>query len=225
MTKRLLPLVSGAIAVAALSTFSQIRMEAGVVAGLSMFHESMHNGYSPMGPINFDTVDDTKTGFVGGIVFDINFLNIISIEPGLVYSQRGGQTSLQETLVNPSGEITDKTVIFKENFDYLAIPIHAKVKWPGPIVRPYALGGINLAFLLSAKEENGSDPALKISYLNSTAFAIDLGGGIEFDLPVVIPYLEYVYDLGVSNLLTNHTDDQSLKTSGSEIKAGIRFKL
>lgn len=61
--------------------------------------------------------------------------------------------------------------------------------------------------------------------VSSIAFGLDLGAGIEFSLPVVIPFVEYVYDLGLSNILKNTVGDESQKTSGSEIKAGLKFKF
>jgi len=63
----------------------------------------------------------------------------------------------------------------------------------------------------------------RVELLNAISFGLDLGAGLEFDLPVIIPYLEFVYDFGLTNIEKNLPSDASLKTSGSELRAGIRF--
>jgi len=179
--------------------FAQVSIQPGVVAGLSLFTETAKNNGTSVST-------DTRTGPVAGVVMDIAIFKMVSIEPGLVYSERGGRKP-------------------ELNLAYLAIPVHAKLKWPGmPVISPYALAGINLAFLLASNIA----PIVGSPFtdgMSSIAFGLDLGAGIEFPLPVVIPFVEYVYDLGLSNILRNTVGDESQKTSGSEIKAGLRFKF
>jgi len=219
-------LAAGLVALAPLSSLAQVHMQWGVCGGLSLFHESIH--YSDLDG-TVDIVSEKRTGFTAGIVFDLCILNIIAIEPGIVYSQRGGQFSVQETQIPSGGDqlvLTGNSILDKHKLDFLAIPVHARMLWPGlPIVKPYALAGINLAFLLSAKEEFASASNDISSKINSTAFALDFGAGCEFQLPVIVPFIEYVYNLGMTNLNKNPVGDASQKTSGSEIKAGLRFKF
>ena len=205
MNKRLLGIAVGVLVMINASAFAQVKSQVGVVAGLSMYSEEMSGG-------GMSQSTDTKTGFVGGVVINFGILNLFSIEPGVLYSMRGGkETSGSETVT--------------ENLSYLAIPVHAKLKWPGlPIASPYALAGVNLAFLLSGKDESSLGGSLDFtSQANALSFGLDLGAGLEFDLPVIIPYLEFVYDFGLTNIVKNSPSDASLKTSGSELRAGIRF--
>ena len=205
MNKWPLVIAVGALVLINASAFAQIKSQVGVVAGLSIYSEEASGG-------GMSQSTDTKTGFVGGVVINFGILNLFSIEPGVLYSMRGGQSTYQ-------GETQ------KDNLSYLAIPVHAKLKWPGlPIVSPYALAGVNLAFLLSAKDEystGGSDDFT--SQVNPVSFGFDFGAGLEFDLPVIIPYLEFVYDLGLTNIAKDIPSDSSIKTSGSELRVGIRF--
>jgi opacity protein-like surface antigen len=205
MNKRFLSLAVSILVVINASAFAQIKSQVGVVAGLSMYSEEISGEGASQS-------SDTKTGFVGGIVIDFGILNLFSIEPGVLYSMRGGQSTYE-------GET------FKHNLSYLAIPVHAKLKWPGlPIVSPYALAGVNLAYLLSANQASSSGISNDFaSEVNSVSFGIDFGAGLEFDLPVLIPYLEFVYDLGLTNIAKNIPSDASIKTSGSELRVGIRF--
>jgi hypothetical protein len=209
------------MALTTLSSFAQIHFQAGVVGGLSMFHEILH--YSDRG----NNTNQTKTGFVGGVVLDADFLSVMSIESGILYSQRGGQSSL-DLMQYQNGQIVNSgnIIFYKNNLDVFAIPVHAKLKWPGlPIISPYALGGINAAFLVFARVDDGTSSRDFSSDINSMALAVDFGAGIEFELPAFIPFIEYTYDLGITNLLINPYNGVSLKTSGSEIKAGMRFRL
>jgi hypothetical protein len=224
MKKRFIWLTTGLVALAPLSTLAQVHMQWGAMGGLGMFNESIH--YSdPNGA--FDTVNEIRTGLTAGVVFDLCVLNFIAIEPGIVYSQRGGQFSVQETQVGGDQIVlTGNSILDKHKLDFLAIPIHARLLWPGlPIVKPYALAGMNLAFLLSAKEEFASASNDISSKIKSTALTLDFGVGCEFQLSVFSPFVEYVYNLGMTNLNKNPVGNASLKTSGSEIKAGFRFKL
>jgi hypothetical protein len=207
MAKRFVGIVVGLVALVGTATQAQTHMEWGVNAGLSMFHETATQGSASIS-------NDTKTGLVAGAVLDIWILNILALEPGIAYSMRGGQFSMGTSGTG------------KENLAYLAIPFHGKVKWPGiPVLSPYALAGLNLGILLSAKADDGTTSEDFSSNVNPLAFGLDFGAGLDFDLPGIVPYIEFVYDLGVSNLAKNAPSDASMTTSGSEIKAGIRFKL
>jgi len=93
------------------------------------------------------------------------------------------------------------------------------------VLRPYVLAGLNFAFLLSAKTINDDNSSDVLKNISSFAFAMDFGGGIEISMPVIVPFIEYDYDAGISTIDKNLPKNASYTTSGSEIKAGIRFKL
>jgi opacity protein-like surface antigen len=211
MKKRLLLAAVGMILCLTASSFSQLSKQLGVTAGMSMYSATQKEGSSTT---NFDS----KTSIVAGAVFDISLLNIVSIEPGLVYSTRNSSYRMITTPFHSSRTI-------ENDFAYLAVPIHAKVRWPGmPVFKPYVLAGVNVGFLLSASSPGADTTDIK-SQCNNLDFGFDFGGGLEFDLPFIVPYIEYVYDLGMSNIIKNLTSNESFKLNGSEIKAGIRFKL
>ena len=53
-----------------------------------------------------------------------------------------------------------------------------------------------------------------------------IGGGVEFALPALTPFVEFVYYLGLTNVPKNNIiEDMTMKNSGWELKAGLRFKL
>jgi opacity protein-like surface antigen len=208
MNKRVLSIAVGAVVLLSTSVFAQVSVQPGITAGLSMFNEKTTSS----GGIT--TTIDTKTGMVAGAVLDIVIMKIFSIEPGILYSMRGGQAT------------DDHGVTTKDNLSYLAIPVHAKLKIPAtPVVGAYALAGVNLGILLSAKSTDGTSTDDRKGQFNSTDFGLDFGAGVELSLVKVVPFVEFVYDLGLSNIDKNATGDASTKTSGMELRAGLRFKM
>jgi hypothetical protein len=160
-------------------------------------------------------------GTVNGVVLDLSVLNIVSIEPGILYSMRGMK------MENSQDSITQTST---ENLSYLAIPVHLKLKYPSPLLKPYGLAGLNLGILLSAKgktEETGI-PAVEediADECNSIDFGLDFGAGVEFALPALTPFVEFVYYVGLTNVPKDMPDEVTMKNSGWELKGGLRFKL
>ena len=206
MNKRVLSSAVGAVVLLSASVFAQVSVQPGITAGLSSYSET-----ESIPGISVTT--DSKMGLVAGGVLDIVIMKMFSIEPAVVYSMRGGQVS-------------DAGVTAKLNLSYLAIPVHFKLKYPvTPIVSPYALAGVNVGILLSAKADDGTTSQDVKDSMNTTDFGIDLGAGVEFSASSVVPFVEIVYDIGLSNLAKDAPADVSAKTSGMEIKAGLRFKM
>ena len=50
-------------------------------------------------------------------------------------------------------------------------------------------------------------------------------GGVEFALLALTPFVEFVYYAGLTNVWKNIVEDMTMKKSGWELKAGLRFKL
>jgi opacity protein-like surface antigen len=114
------------------------------------------------------------------------------------------------------------------SFNYLAIPVHVKLKYPLPMVKLYALAGVNMGILLSAKGkgEMTGFPAVETDLkdsLSATDFGIDLGAGVEFSLPKITPFIEFVYYMGMVDI--EKDPDVTDKSSGFEIRAGLKFKM
>jgi opacity protein-like surface antigen len=206
MNNRLLTIAAGVIVLLNASAFAQIGVQPGITAGLSSYSEKVSTS-------GISVTNDSKAGLAFGGVLDIAIMNMFSIEPGVIFSMRGGQSS-------------SYGITLKEYLTYLALPLHFKLKYPvTPIVSPYALAGLNLGILLSAKDDDGTNSVDIKNSLNTTDFGIDLGAGVEFSVSSAVPFAEFVYNLGLSNIYKNAPADFSLKTNGMEIKVGLRFKM
>ena len=126
MSKHLIIITASLYVLTACSAFAQVKTQWGVFGGLSLFHTNSDDS------VGFKNTTDTKTGFTAGAVFNIDILNFLAIEPGIAYSQRGGQITLPEMYVTPDGTIipAGKDQLYKYNYDFLAFPLHAKLLWP-----------------------------------------------------------------------------------------------
>jgi hypothetical protein len=112
------------------------------------------------------------------------------------------------------------------SYNYLNLPILFKVKFLKGMVRPYGFAGPNLGILLSANSKvEGGGPGfdgetdLK-SFTSGTDFAIDFGGGAEFN---VIPKLG-LSDINNSPVPPGGTA-LKIKTRGFQVLIGAMFHV
>jgi opacity protein-like surface antigen len=207
MKNRFLSVATSGIILLSASVFSQVNYRPGVFAGFSIYNEKVT-------ALGTALSADPRTGVSGGAVFEIVMMNMASIEPGIVYSQRGARLDL-------GGGVTEK-----DNLSYLTIPVNAKLKIPAtPVICPYILAGLNAGILMSATaDSSGQSFDAKDAY-NSIDFGLDFGAGCELNLSKIVPYIEYVYYVGLANTWKDVPDGVSAKNHGSEIKAGLKYKL
>jgi hypothetical protein len=205
MNNRFLSVAAGAIVLLNTSVFAQVHVRAGAVAGLGMYNEKTSGTAAP--------VYAMKMGVTAGVVLDVVFANMIMLETGAGYSQRGSKLEV-------NGAVTS------HNLSYLAIPIHGKFKYALlPVLSPFITAGINVGLLLSAQQfDNGEYIDIKPLY-SANDYGIDGGAGLEFNLPSATPYIEFVYYIGIPNIEKNPIGDITKKNTGMEVKAGVKFKL
>ncbi len=209
MKKQLAMIALAALGFLVVSAYSQVTVEPGAVIGIGSFWVTSSGGGE-------SSSSDSRTGFLAGGVLDIGFSHYLSLEPGIQYSGRGGKSSSDG--VNETDE-----------FDYLAIPINLKVKYPvTPVISPYVLAGINVGFLLGASstvtEEGVTTTYSGTSGLNTLDFGFDLGVGSEFHVGNIIPFVDLGWYIGVANISSDASSGYSSTNHGFEVKAGIKFK-
>jgi hypothetical protein len=214
MNNRFISFVVGAVVLFNTAVFSQVSAQLGITAGMTSFTEKIKSSGMTITP-------DSKMGLVAGAVLDISLMELISIEPGILYQMRG---------MKMSDSYGGSTATITNSLSYIAIPVHAKVKYVTPMVKPYALVGINLGILMSAKakyEETGL-PSQEQDVKDSAStvdMGLDFGAGVEFSMPKITPFVEFVYYVGLLDLQKNPAQDVTVKSNGWEIKAGMRFKM
>jgi opacity protein-like surface antigen len=209
MSKRIIGIAACLVVLFSMAAFAQMKIQPGIAVGVTNFSEK----YSGSG---VTITPDSRMGFSAGAVLDIGLMDLISIEPGLFYTTRGMKMENSGTT-------------FTENLSYLSVPVHVKVKFTSPVVKPYALAGLNLGLLMSAKDkvEGGGATAeqdIKDS-ANSVDMGLDFGVGVDFALPALTPFVEFVYYVGLMDLPKDLPSGVSVKSNGWEIKGGLKFKM
>jgi opacity protein-like surface antigen len=215
MMKRLVSLAAVGVVLLNAAVFAQMSISPGITAGLSSFKETV--SYSGM-----TVTSDSRTGLAFGGLLDISVMNILSIEPGIGYSMRGYKMSTTEPSFG--------TMTFSNNFSYLTIPVHGKLKFPTPLIKPYALAGLNVGLLLAAKAkmEGTGIPTEELDVkdsMNAVDIGLDLGAGVEFSMPQITPFVEFVYYMGLTNFPKDVPSGYSAKNNGFELKGGLKFKM
>ncbi len=202
--KRIITMISLIFLVSSSISFAQIKL--GVGAGLNFANASIT-------PSTVSTT--TRTGFMVGGVFEIALSSSISLQPELIYIQKGCAASQGNTSVT-------------EKFSYIEIPVLLKVKFGTSEFKPYVFGGPAIALNMSAEEElnNGTQTQtndLK-NVIESTDFGLQFGAGADYSInPKTILFGDIRYALGLSNIAK--TAGVSIKTTGIQIFVGIKFAL
>jgi outer membrane protein with beta-barrel domain len=128
---------------------------------------------------DIEQLDDAKAGLAVGGFVDIGITNRFSIQPEVLYSQRGGKGRITE-----EGETFDATL----TLDYVEIPILAKFNFAATgRVRPFVFTGPVPAFNTRAKVKGeavveGTDVDVEEDIdeeVKGGDFGWVLGGGVE----------------------------------------------
>ena len=109
------------------------------------------------------------------------------------------------------------------------------MNFQGSAIRPYAFAGPSISIVLDATESH-SYPGLHIPdqdwtpWISTTDFAIDFGGGAEFDItPLMGITGEFRYSAGVKNLMNFQPNTEGMfvttKASGFQILVGAMFHV
>jgi len=156
---------------------------------------------------------DSYMGIAAGAYATIGLLPNIAIQPELLYSQKGFQTS---------GEILGYTYEQKSHINYMEIPVLAKISF-GAIIKPYVLAGPYFATKLGVSSEytlNGvSTSSTDDAGIASSDMGLTFGAGVQ--TPVKLS-LEARYSMGLSSI---DDSDWNLDVKNSNISLMVGFAL
>lgn len=187
-------------------TFFAVNAQFGVKFGVNLASQT----FDPDGGIDLGA----KTGFLLGAVYNMGLTDNLSIQPELLWMQKGGTAEA-------TGLGKTETVM-----NYLEIPIMARYTFGGESLGVYINAGPSIGFGLSGKQENGGnetdvefggddDQSKRID------FAIGAGGGLTFGIAGLSAFLDLRYNLGLSSLTNVDTFD--VKNRGIAISVGLMF--
>lgn len=163
---------------------------------------------------------ETKMGLAGGVFLEIGLPGPLSIQPEVLYVQKGAKISFAE------GEITGT---LKANIDYIEIPLLLKFNLvsggltiPSVYAGPYVGFNTKAEFVISADGYTEKED-IKDSIKN-TEFGVTFGLGLTQKLGVIKVTLDARYDLGISNIIEETVGEpSSIKTRTWLFMAGISF--
>ncbi|MBQ3656233.1 MAG: PorT family protein [Bacteroidales bacterium] len=211
MRKLKVLLAAAAVAVSS-SAFAQ-DLSFGVKAGLNLSKQAYKVGGTKV------SSSDNKmlTGICIGAYADLNFSDMLALEAGLQFEQKGGKMK--------SGKETEKEVI-----NYFTIPVNLRANLPVGDNNLYFLAGPTFGIGLSGKEtyedEDGSESA-SAKFGNGEDddckrinVGLLFGAGFEMSNNIGV---RVTYDLGLSNLIPKGDSDNSVKTNVLGLAVTYKF--
>ena len=182
---------------------------------------------------SYETLKNNSiAGFQAGIALDLGLSSFFTIQPELLYIQKGGKATYT---INADNEIVNRLY-----YNYVEVPVLAKLKFfsteghgvyvlAGPFVG-LALNGKNKVTTTVLGNSTTREDKFDFNTDNDaerqrrTDWGISFGGGLKFGHV----YLDARYNLGVNNLLDKDTNNQNdekpyRRTRGIGVTMGFEF--
>jgi outer membrane protein W len=175
----------------------------------------------------WDDAIDWKTGLTGGVLINYAFNECFSLQPELLYTQKGFGRALLE-------DIIDLTV----SLDYFELPVLAKYTFsPGKKFRPALFAGPSFAYCSSSTLTVSAlilSADIDFSSLTHvTDFGLILGGGFDYSLENGTIVFDARFEWGMTNVImsgdfeingdTHTIDEDDFKNYGLSITLGYIF--
>lgn len=202
-------LTSGAFAQEKKASSADEKIQFGIKAGVNI---------AQLHAKDEDQSSSTKSiaGLNAGVFVRFGLSKSFGIQPELTYSRLGGKQSLEDDGV----KLTDKTTL-----DYLTLPVLAKYTIGTSGVSVYA--GPQVGFFLSGKDKatGAVDGAGSGEQSASVKAKTDFAGvlGLEYQIPSTKFNVSARYNLGLTNISKEATDNSSVKTRAFTFTIGYRF--
>jgi hypothetical protein len=165
-----------------------------------------------------------RLGLTGGISYKIGLILGLSIQPEVMYVQKGAIYEVSGSLGNSSWDV--KTTA---KLDYIDIPVLVKFNLPIPVLSPYIEGGVSYGILLSAKQKeeetftnvpgytSGSSEIDRKDFTTKNDLSLIVGVGVE----LAMLDINARYVMGMTKLIKD--SDKKVYNRGIMLTAGIRF--
>lgn len=195
LKKILCGVLFGAFIIAGSTAHAQVLPKFGVKAGLNY--------------ATFNNTDNAeyKTGFLGGVYVNINIpATPVAIQPEVLYAQYGSNFENTEA---------------KYSLDYIQIPVLAKFGFGAPAVpvKPEVFFGPYAGFNINSEFDDGSGSANADDLFEGTDFGVVVGAGVSISRLS----LEFRYTAGLTNVISESTQEDGQKNGAFALTAGIHF--
>jgi hypothetical protein len=166
-----------------------------------------------------------KAGLLAGAFLGIQVTPVFSIEPQVLFSQKG---------VKVEGTGSNANLEGSARIDYIAVPLLGKFWFPmsNSQVTPFVFVGPEVAFKVSCKAEGvilavtGEEDCDKtdIIHIKSTDFGGTVGGGVKFRAANQLVILDARYTHGFTNI-NDSGDNRDIKNRAFAVTVGLGFPL
>jgi hypothetical protein len=175
------------------------RIRFGASAGLSFSNAALEPNSSSSG----------KTGVKAGVLAETPLI------PGFLYFQP------EFNFVQKGAENDHFGAVIATRLNYLELPLLAKVRINLPRIRPFALAGPSLSYLLNASGENGAAKVVTENF-STVDVSMNLGAGLSFQISDDVDSSEVVFGMRYGFVL-NDVDSGagSWKSSTFQLTLGI----
>ncbi len=203
---------------------AQVAIKAGVNFA-SISESSRLEGYESL-------KNNSVAGFQAGVSFDLGLSKVFTIQPELLYIQKGGKSTY---VFNE-----DNKIVSRLYYNYVEVPVLAKLKFykedGGGF---YILGGPFVGLAISGKTKTSTtllgntttsendfnfDNDNEADRQRRTDWGVSFGGGVKFGHV----FLDARYNLGINNLLDSDDNNQNdnapyRRTRGIGVTLGYEF--
>lgn len=161
-------------------------------------------GLGIKGGVNFanlsgtDAPPNSKTlmGFAAGGYLEISLPLLFTIQPEILYSQKG--TTFDQGFFGVNIKTTEK-------LNYLEIPVLVKYSFPVPVLKPSLYAGPAMGILLSAKTKTETVGLSREEDIKSQTTSTDFGLVVGASAHVAIITLDVRYTSGLTTIDKNGT--------------------
>jgi hypothetical protein len=168
---------------------------------------------------DIEDIKESQTGFVGGAFVAFGLGSVFSLQPELLYSQKG--------FAGQEGELEANL-----RTNYIEIPLLLKANLDAGMLRPAIYAGPVVSFESSCdltvesftvdcdEDEEG------FADRKSTDWGVDFGANLDIFVGPVMLVADIRYQLGLTNLVSGEfADEESVKTRAWQFMAGIGLSL
>lgn len=176
--------------------------------------------------------NNSVVGFQGGVAFDLGLSDVFTLQPELLFIQKGGKAIYA---INDDNKIVNRLY-----YNYVEVPVLAKLKFYGESGSGlYLVGGPFVGLAVSGKvktsttilgETNTQEDDFEFDNSEGsdrqrrTDWGVSFGAGLKFGQV----FLDARYNLGINNILDEDADNQNddrpyRRTRGIGVTLGYEF--
>ena len=168
---------------------------------------------------DIEQIKKSQTGFVGGAFAAFGLGSVFSIQPELLYSQKGFAAEEQGAEANLRTNYFEIPLLLKANLDagMLRPAIYA-----GPVVSFESNCDLTVIGVTVSCDEDADGFAER----KTTDWGLDFGANLDIFVGPVMLVADIRYQLGLTNLVSSEfADEETVKTRTWQFMAGVGLSL